>query len=140
MWCPAFCSQRGFFHALRGANDSSAEGKGVLGWDPTKLRAFRARDRRAPPNAGGPPPRRRGGEALGSHAAADPCPHSTPSTRTGENLGTNNELHVHPVVDLVVRAAVVRLVVLGLLPGRDARDVVAPVGVARGRVVVARPF
>ena len=57
-----------------------------------------------------------------------------------DGIGTNNELHVHPVVDLVVRAAVVRLVVLRFFPGRYSGNIVAPVGVARRRVVVARPF
>ena len=71
----------------------------------------------AAPNAGGPPPRRRGGAR-----APD-------ATRGVED---EKQLHVHPVVDL--------LVVLGLLPRADARDVVAPVGVARRRVVVARPL
>ena len=55
-----------------------------------------------------------------------------PSSGKNPNSKTKKQLHVHPVVDL--------LVVLGLLPRRDARDVVAPVGVARRRVVVARPF
>ena len=71
----------------------------------------------AAPNAGGPPPRRRGGAR-----APD-------ATRGVED---EKQLHVHPLADL--------LVVLRLLPRADARDVVAPVGVAGGRVVVARPL
>ena len=63
-----------------------------------------------------------------------------PTRRHRRERGTNNELHVHAVVDLVVRAAMVRLVVLRFFPGRYSGDVVAPVGVAGGRVVVARPL
>ena len=68
-------------------------------------------------NAGGPPPRRRG------------APRAPYATRCVED---EKQLHVHAVVDL--------LVVLGLLPRADARDVVAPIRMARRRVVVARPL
>ena len=71
----------------------------------------------AAPNAGGPPPRRRGGAR-----APD-------ATRGVED---EKQLHVHPVVDL--------LVVLRLLPRRDSGNVVAPIRMARRRVVVARPL
>ena len=74
----------------------------------------------AAPNAGGPPPRRRGG-------ARAPDATSQKGPRAEEK-----QLHVHAVVDL--------LVVLGLLPRADARDVVAPIRMARRRVVVARPL
>ena len=58
---------------------------------------------------------------------------AAPELRTRRAVSKmEKQLHVHPVVDL--------LVVLGLLPRADARDVVAPVGVARRRVVVARPL
>ena len=98
----------------------------------------RREDRRAPLNAGGPL------HAVGAPELA-PDPHYWDRTPVQEHLpahitGTHNELHVHPVVDLVVRAAVVRLVVLRFFPGRYSGNIVAPVGVARRRVVVARPF
>ena len=72
----------------------------------------------AAPNAGGPPPRRRGGARA---------PDATRGVEDGKK-----QLHVHPVVDL--------LVVFGLLPRADARDVVAPIRMTRRRVVVARPL
>ena len=98
----------------------------------------RREDRRAPLNAGGPL------HAVGAPELA-PDPHYWDRTPVQEHLpahitGTHNELHVHPVVDLVVRAAVVRLVVLRFFPGRYSGNIVAPVGVARRRVVVARPL
>ena len=58
---------------------------------------------------------------------------AAPELRTRRAVSKmKKQLHVHPVVDL--------LVVLGLLPRADARDVVAPIRVARRRVVVARPL
>ena len=58
---------------------------------------------------------------------------AAPELRTRRAVSKmEKQLHVHPVVDL--------LVVLGLLPRADARDVVAPIRMARRRVVVARPL
>ena len=114
-------------------------GKGVLGTNPTRLRALRGvRMRRAPRTPAVPL------HAVGAPELA-PDPHYWDRTPVQEHLpahitGTHNELHVHPVVDLVVRAPMIRLVVLRFFPRRYSGNIVAPVGVARRRVVVARPF
>ena len=58
---------------------------------------------------------------------------AAPELRTRRAVSKmEKQLHVHAVVDL--------LVVLGLLPRADARDVVAPIRMTRRRVVVARPL
>ena len=65
-------------------------------------------------------------------------PPSTPSGRrpsSGRDARCRRwkkQLHVHPVVDL--------LVVFGLLPRADARDVVAPVGVAGSWIIISSPL
>ena len=58
---------------------------------------------------------------------------AAPELRTRRAVSKmEKQLHVHPVVDL--------LVVLRLLPRRYSGNIVAPVGVAGRRVVVARPL
>ena len=114
-------------------------GKGVLRTNPTRLRALRGvRMRRAPRTPAVPPQAVGAAPELSSWVACGGG--LLPTRRHRRERGTNNELHVHPVVDLVVRAAVVRLVVLRFFPRRYSGNVVAPVGVAGGRVVVARPL
>ena len=69
----------------------------------------------AAPNAGGPPPRRRGGARA---------PDAT--SQKGPRAEEKNNYTL--------------LVVLGLLPRADARDVVAPVGVARSWIIISSPL
>ena len=58
---------------------------------------------------------------------------AAPELRTRRAVSKmKKQLHVHPVVDL--------LVVLGFLPRADARDVVAPVGVARSWIIISSPL
>ena len=58
---------------------------------------------------------------------------AAPELRTRRAVSKmEKQLHVHPVVDL--------LVVLGLLPRADARDVVAPVGVAGSWIIISSPL
>ena len=58
---------------------------------------------------------------------------AAPELRTRRAVSKmKKQLHVHPAVDL--------LVVLRLLPRADARDVVAPVGVAGSWIIISSPL
>ena len=81
-----------------------AEGKSPPGQSYKAARASGGVRMSAPPNAGGPPPRS-GSSLPTSHTGGDP----TPTRRRNLDAIRDKQRTVHAVVDLVVRAAVVRL-------------------------------
>ena len=108
----------------------------------TRLRALRGvRMRRAPRTSAVPPSVGAAPELKQARRVARGGGLLTPRDAARESQDKRSNFSREGRRDHVgVRAPVVRLVVLGFFPRRYSGNVVAPVGVARRRVVVARPL